>query len=715
MKENKPKAACSWGGGAPLAPSIKRVDPVGWAAASALAGLAVCFLVVWVLWRPFPGLPEPHGDLLDHAQMWAKLAARAVLPAMFQDDAKLYGAYWKGLADSGRVAIIWRAACAALAGFAPAALLFRDFMTPRDNLIHVRGALRHEGPAATAALRKKLAQAAKKRPDHDIAPGVPYPSDMWTRHALLVGGTGSGKSTVVKPLIEKVIAARERLILFDPKGEFTSGFGEPAIIAPWDKRSFAWDIAKDMRNVGDMRRFAAAMIEGSQDPMWANASRQILVGFVIYLKRSRGNDWGWRELADLVAMPQASLLAMMSRHHPEAVRAVERASVTTQGILINLSSFCSSIFDLAEAWCEAPESRRISFVEWTLGRGGQTQVILQGHGSYAELSKSYVRGIIEVIASIVNSVEMEDNPSRKLWIIADEFPQMGKVPIRPLFEVGRSRGVRCVLACQDLAQLEEIHGERMVKALVSMSGTLLVGQIMQGETAEQVAKAMGSREVERANVSTAFQGGAEASRSTTLSFARDETPLYKPSELGSRLGPTPDGKGVVMALVTGGGAYELFWPNYEMKPARPSHIPAEWTLGVGLEEWSSDIPAVVASLASAEAAPDGSPSRDGVFPGARKTGMDSNGLPPSDAWMEKGDWDELEDFQELAGLDELSLGQKGDANRAEEFQPKPADENGELMPRRDGAAEPIGADVISQMMRELTDAAAPSATDSKSR
>jgi hypothetical protein len=179
-----------------------------------------------------------------------------------------------------------------------------------------------------------------------------------------------------------------------------------------------------------------------------------------------------------MALPQASLLPIMQKFHPEAVRAVERASVTTQGILINLASFCSSIFDLAEAWGAAPMERRVSFVEWTLGGSAQPQIILQGHGSYTELSKSYVRGIIEVVAAIVASVEMEDDPKRKLWIIADEFPQMGKVPIRPLFEVGRSRGVRCVVACQDLAQLEEVHGERMVKAMVSMSGTLLIGQIM---------------------------------------------------------------------------------------------------------------------------------------------------------------------------------------------------------------------------------------------
>jgi hypothetical protein len=301
-------------------------------------------------------------------------------------------------------------------------------------------------------------------------------------------------------------------------------------------------------------------------------------------------------------MPQASVLAIMSSHHPEAVRSVERASVTTQGILINLASFAAPIFDLAEAWGDAPASRRVSLVEWTHGQTRHRQIFLQGHGAYPDLTKGYLEGVFGVVSAIVNSVEMDDDPSRKLWIIADEAPQMGKVPIRPLLDVGRSRGVRCVLACQDLAQLEEIHGKHTAKAMASMVGTLLVGQIMQGDTAEQICKAMGTTEVERANVSSSLGGGGGAGKSTTLSFSRDELAVYKPSELGSRLGPTPDGKGVKMALFTGGNAYELMWPHFPMPARRSAHKPAAWTRRFGQPD------ACVSALQ--ETAPAGQPPHD---------------------------------------------------------------------------------------------------------
>lgn len=592
MENKTEQTVHRWGSAQALAPSIKRADPAGWLAASAIAGAALSLLALSLLWRELPGLPSPVGALREHLGLWAQSLANMAMPRVFAGGASRYAAFWASLSSGQRLAIEWRVGVAALLSPLPAALLRSSYLTPRDGLVHTRGGFRLEGEAAKASLRKRFARANAREPDHEIAPGVPFPVDMWTRHVVLFAGSGAGKSTMLKPLIQKVIAAGERALIFDPKGEFTMGFPEPAIVAPWDERSHAWDIAKDLRNIGDMRRFAAAMIEDSQDPMWANAARQILVGFAIYLKRARGDDWGWRELADLVAMPQASLLPLMSKHHPEAVRSVERASVTTQGILINLSSFCAPIFDLADAWGQTPASKRISFVEWTLGKGPRRQIILQGHGSYAELAKAYVCGVFGVVGSIVNSPEMVDDRNRKLWVICEEFSKMGKVAvIDPLIEMGRSRGVRCVIACQDLAQLEAIHGEKAVKSMVSMCSTLIVGQTMQGDTAEQISKAMGTREVERANASTSMGGAPGSGKSTTLSFARDELAIYKPSELASRLGPTPDGKGVVMALVTGGQAHELYWPRFDFKRARPNHVAAAWTLGVaGKSKAAPDLP-----------------------------------------------------------------------------------------------------------------------------
>ena len=571
----------AWQAGGPLAASIRRIRPLDWALASAACGIAVFFIVLALLWRDWFGLAAPSGSIGSHVQGCLAWIIHSLSPSLLAQAASDYQTRVGAMRASGELfGAQARVAIALFAATVPAVVLAFRYLRPKDGLIHLRGARRHTGAGAERALKKALAARAARRPDHEIAPGVAYPADLWTRHIFLAGGTGSGKSTALKPIIEKIIRADEKMILFDPKGEFTKAFPEPCLIAPWDSRSHSWDIGKDMRNIGDMRRFAGALVKEGQDPMWANAARQLLVGFLLYLRDTRGTLWGWRELADMLATSQEHLLPLMRRYNPEAVRAVERASVTTQGILINLSAFCAPIYDLAAAWGDIAEEKRVSFVEWVMCEGPRhRQIILQGHGSYPDITKGYVESVFGVISAIVNSVEMDDDPNRKLWIVADELPQMGKVPIRQLFEVGRSRGVRCLAACQDLSQLEAIHGKEAIRSLISMSGALMIGQTGQGDTAEALAKSMGSREVERRNESASYGGAASGPNSNSVSFARDELQLYKPSELGSRLGYDAERGGVTMALALEGNVYELFYSLYRSQSKRVAHMPAPWTLG----------------------------------------------------------------------------------------------------------------------------------------
>lgn len=577
------KSVSDWGAGNPMAPSRKKIQPTSWLMTSAVGGALTFAGVMALMWRDLPALPVPAGDFSTHLGYAIKSLWHCAWPQAYEREAATFAAHIKQFtAVHGTGPLATRLFVASFASLAPAVFSYKSFMFPQDGLLHVRGAQRFTGKDAAKRLKRKLGRDVKLAPDHELAPGIAYPVSMWTRHVLVVGGVGSGKSTFLRPLIERVIAADEKALIFDPKGEFTAAHTEPVLLAPWDARSYAWDIAADLRNKGDMRRFATSIIKEGTDPMWANAARQILVGFLCFLQATYGALWSWKDLRDMLALPQEEVAPIMARFNPEALRAVERASVTTTGILINLAAFCATIFDLATAWADVPPDRRVSFVRWVKDPSYQKQVILQGHGAYPEITKGFTEGVIGVIAALVNSVEVEDSRTAKFWLIADEFPQLGNVPVRALFEVGRSRGVRCVIACQDLAQVESVYGKEQVKALTAMCGTLIIGQIGAGETAESLAKVLGSREVERENVSASFNAGSTTGgKSTTITYNRDELAIYKPSELMSRLGPSITPGGVVMCVALGGDAYELYWPFVDMPKKRAASVPATWTKGIG--------------------------------------------------------------------------------------------------------------------------------------
>ena len=571
----------NWGAGRNLAPTERRIDPLTFITSSLVMGALVFVVVLWLLWHPIPLIGLPRGSCSEHGLFAIKLAMHALFQHWFAHDAVWYTTFWSQQSVADIVGAGLRLGIAFVGAIFPAILNARTYLRPRDALMEIRGGHRFELGEGATELAVAMKSTKNAIPDFDFAPGVSYPSQIWSQHVLAVGGVGAGKSTFIRPLLQRIVQSGDRLLCFDPKGEFTAGFKTPIIVAPWDARSYAWDIAADMRNHGDMERFAAAVIKDSQDPMWSNAARGLLVGFLVYLQSARGTQWGWQDLADMLTLPEEDILPLMQRYYPEASRAVAAASVTTKGILINLDSFCRPIFHLARAWGQLPKERLISFVRWTKDSSITTrQIMLQGNGAYPELTRTYVEGIISVIAGIVNSVELDDDPARKIWILADEFAQMGKIPIRPLFEVGRSRGVRCVVACQDFAQLEEVHGKEGTRALVSMCGTLMVGRIGPGETAETLSKNLGTREVERSNVSSSYDGKAgSSSLTTTLTYSRDSLALYVPAELAARLGDKPSMNGCVFAVAVQGKTYEILWPYFAMPKVRKAHMAAKWTLG----------------------------------------------------------------------------------------------------------------------------------------
>jgi hypothetical protein len=62
-------------------------------------------------------------------------------------------------------------------------------------------------------------------------------------------------------------------------------------------------------------------------------------------------------------------------------------------------------------------------------------------------------------------------------------------------------------------------------------------------------------------------------------------------------GPTTNGKGVTLLVLTGGDAHEIFYPFPVSQKVREAHVPAHWTLGPPASDttpWSQQSDAAVA-------------------------------------------------------------------------------------------------------------------------
>jgi len=541
---------------------------------SSTAALVAGAATLWASWQISPAPVEP---MLLHAKA---LLAKFFLGDILKIHTEIGGRYAYYLSNGGTALIYPRVLAAGTVTFICFIFCCTKLAKRKDPYIHVSGRRLLTDTAATNDLMR---QAKEECSIHGggikLHPSFPFrlSLDRETRHFLILGSIGGGKTQAIMPLMLAAQERGDRMIIHDTKGDFTSNLpGDPIIIAPWDTRSMSWNIAADCQTKQDARELATRLVPESKDPMWSFAARQILVGFLISLQQQRGQEWGWRDLAALVPLPQPELLLLMAKYNPEGVRAVEEASKTTQSILITLSSYMSIVFDLADAWGDKPVDQRISFLDWLADDTHQQRMlILQNSGRFSGLSRAYIGGIIGLLSSKINSPDFEDSKTRKIWFFLDEFPQLGKLEnFSPLLEVGRSKGVRVVIGAQDMAQIQKLYGDEDAQSWASMVGTQIFARINPGETADWVAKLVGDRIVERPNLSVSGSVDLGNGQNATKSYSRESIPVLLPSQLSDELGSK---KGGVKCLLLGyKNANMILWPYTTLTKLRPVSRLAAW-------------------------------------------------------------------------------------------------------------------------------------------
>lgn len=459
---------------------------------------------------------------------------------------------------------------ASLFGFAIAIRL----QTPAAKVVF--GPRLLNGVEGERAMRKALFKECKRSGQGiNFTPWVPLSRDRESRHFLIWGSVGSGKTQTMLHLILGAIYRGDGALVIDIKGDMTSDLpGDPILIAPQDARSAVWDIGKDCRTKQDARELAARFIPKSTDPMWSDAARDIFVACVVSLQSERGANWSWRDLYERTTLDAEKLLALAIQYNPNAIRNLESPeSRTTQSILSTFQTHMHVVSTLADAW-DANKNDRFSIIDWLHNPTPYRPVILQRDGRYPELSNAWMGGMFSLLSSAVGSPTLAESNTRRIWIFADEFPQLPKMQqFASLIDLGRSKGIVTVIGAQDIAQLRDTYGRYQGDSWMSMIGTQILTRINLSQAAKDVSAIIGEQEIEKTIKSrTQTPSGSNI----TWHKQRERRPVITPSELSTRLGPTKKG---IKALVLGVGedVYELLFPYVKLEKLRPSSVPARWT------------------------------------------------------------------------------------------------------------------------------------------
>lgn len=548
---------------ATLPPSVpvRRWDEALWL--GGFVGAAAYSLSAWALARPLPLLgvtPASLGSLLR-----APLLGRTLLDAP--------------LPLSARVGVML--GCASLLG----GWAFVAALKPQLRLKHLSGPRLLEGKEAEEEAKF---QARKERGEGPgflrLHPALDLPKARWTRHLLVYGSVGSGKTVILTPVLQQAMSQNLKCFVYDVKGDFSARFPRAALVSPWHADSRVWDIAADVRTPSQAATFAQAFIpegEGS-NRYFSLAAQQLMIGALRALQNERGRSWGWRDLADRLAADRAAFAATLSEHYPKASPLIaSEDSTTTASVLSTLAAYTKTIDDLAAAWGNNDEKRKsVTLSRWVRDDfNGRRQIIVQA-GPDAALTSAYVGAMVRLLETYIISPTLpDDEQNRTLLFLLDELPSL-RVDVSALVDKGRSKGVVMIMGLQSLLQLRDAVGTNKAQALSSMVGTHVVCRMQLGEDRDQVAGLFGRERLALTAVSQSTGGGGP---SGSVAVHEETRAVVDPAILSAELGVVkkggkawPYGKAVRALVSLGGDPLMLDFALTDRAPVVPFKA-AAWT------------------------------------------------------------------------------------------------------------------------------------------
>lgn len=408
-----------------------------------------------------------------------------------------------------------------------------------------------------------------------IAPYCPIPFAAETKNILVVGAPNSGKTGIIRALIDQSIERADRILILCKKGDMTQSFDkdEVVLIAPHHADSYDLDLAADIADFAAAEQFATDVVPESSPPFWSQTARTILTDIIAAQIATNPRRWNALTLFEAAMEESDAIREKIKVLWLNAAPLLHGAGAddedkTVAGVLDTMRS---AVFDslrlLAFASNTIPASRRFSVRRW-LARdySGPRIVIAQFSSEYEALSTMVIGGLIKRIARLVADPKVGVDAKRRVVLALDEFDALGKIDDLPrALAVGREKGLVVIIGVQSVWQVITKYGRDLANTLFALFQIKIYGRLDPDDGCKLVSEWMGSRKVLVAPTS------GEKAEEKTLE-------AYSQSSLAANLGRRNErGASFIRALVhCYGQVYEMEWPLTLWNKKRQGYIPAGW-------------------------------------------------------------------------------------------------------------------------------------------
>jgi type IV secretory pathway TraG/TraD family ATPase VirD4 len=343
------------------------------------------------------------------------------------------------------------------------------------------------------------------------------PRDAENKHFLIVGDTGSGKSSIIRQMLYQVEARGDSAIVYDPACEFVKQFYDPhrgdIVLNPLDARMPYWNPSKELRRKAEAKALAVSLYqpEGVINRFFVEAPQKIFAHLLSFLPTPE-------ELVNWMSDPEEI---------DRRVRKTEYWALIDPKAPQQRTGVLGSLNMSADSFRLLPREDETTSV-WTATKWAETRrgwIFITSRPTMREALRPLISLWIDTLVLRLLNEPMPDQ--KPAWFVIDELASLQRLPqLHTAITENRKSQNPVILGFQGRSQMEARYGED-AEAMLSQPATKIFLRTTEPRAAKWVSEAIGEIEIER--LRETHYDGTRTGRNFMLD--RQTEPLVLPSEV----------------------------------------------------------------------------------------------------------------------------------------------------------------------------------------
>lgn len=335
---------------------------------------------------------------------------------------------------------------------------------------------------------------------------IHIPKDTESKHILVFGASGSGKSVLLSQFLNQINTYanlhndKRHYIITDVKPEFVGKFAKPDdfIFCPFDKRTLNWSLFNDIDDISDYDTFASLLFEneGTKDPYWGLAAASIFADGLKYLDMH--NKRTNKDILEFFKLPIMQLKTKIDTLPKDLITSnqhLNSSEATIGSIMSVLLAELEPFKHLKDVDNTRPAFSFKKYIreEYKRLNGTIPNLYLLVPSNRQQLMAPLLSLAMDIM--INEALTLPESQECRLYFIIDEIGSVNKINLLPdLVTKGRSYGISILALTQDPGLLKDKYGPQVMQSFLNNFGTQIVLRINDAKTAKELAENFGFEE-----------------------------------------------------------------------------------------------------------------------------------------------------------------------------------------------------------------------------